>query len=227
VLFPYRSNLAALDDYAFAAARSPQQKLYDDWVATWIFKYGDNRAPTLVRSGLKTGESRKDKWRQIGFELRLEAAPLRPEQIRSVDDLPCLTLGVLKRVQGLPDNWNLPPHISTRKASLLIANAFPPVMARAVGLAVRQALTGKIHDQNKAMQQPVIEKHRIGRLGRPFSLQAVMNPRWKERAPSAKARIWREHIVESRKEARNEYLLSLQADVIEDGGAWRAVADQT
>ena len=227
VLFPYRSNLDALEDDSFAVARSKQQKLYDDWVATWIFRYGDNRAPTLVRSGLKIGESREDKWRQIGFDIRLEAEPVRPEQVRSVDDLPRLTIGVVKRIQGIPDNWNLPPNISTRKASLLIANAFPPVLARAVGLAVREALTGKPHDQNEALQQPVIDTRRIGRKRDPINLKAVIDPRWRERAPSAKAKIWREHIVHQRKEEEVERLLYAQALLIEDDGPGPMFGDET
>ena len=227
VLFPYRSNLDALEDDSFAVARSKQQKLYDDWVATWIFRYGDNRAPTLVRSGLKIGESREDKWRQIGFDIRLEAEPVRPEQVRSVDDLPRLTIGVVKRIQGIPDNWNLPPNISTRKASLLIANAFPPVLARAVGLAVREALTGKAHDQNEALQQPVIDTRRIGRKRDPINLKAVIDPRWRERAPSAKAKIWREHIVHQRKEEEVERLLYAQALLIEDHGPGPMFGDET
>jgi DNA (cytosine-5)-methyltransferase 1 len=54
--------------------------------------------------------------------------------------LPRLTVRMVARLQGFPDEWEF----SGRKTAAYrqVGNAFPPPVARALGTAIRTALTG-------------------------------------------------------------------------------------
>ena len=75
------------------------------------------------------------------------------------DDIPGLTLRMGARLQGFPTSWVFQGAVRDQRRQ--IANAFPPIMACAVGLAIREALTGERVNYHAELSQ-----HRIECVGR-------------------------------------------------------------
>ena len=102
-------------------------------------------APTLVggsklHGGPDLGPTRaREAWRLLGVDGRgLADAP--PTADFPLDGLPRLTLRMAARIQGFPDDWQF---FGKKTASYRqIGNAFPPPVAAAVGVAIRDALAG-------------------------------------------------------------------------------------
>lgn len=67
------------------------------------------------------------------------------------------TMGMGARLQGFPDDWVFCGTQHPQKRQ--IGNALPPVMARAVGLAIYSALTGLDFDYAQALQSPLPAQH--------------------------------------------------------------------
>lgn len=112
--------------------------------AAWA-KQANAIGPTIVggskkHGGPDLGPTRARKaWRALGVDgLGLADEPPPPDFGTGV--LPRLTVRMVARLQGFPDDWT----ISGRKtaAHRQVGNAFPPPVARAVGTAIRVALAG-------------------------------------------------------------------------------------
>jgi DNA (cytosine-5)-methyltransferase 1 len=108
--------------------------------AQWAVK-AQAVAPTLVggskkHGGPDLGPTRARKaWAALGVDGRgLADAPPAFDHV----GMPRLTVGMAARVQGFPDSWR----ISGKKTSAYrqVGNAFPPPVARAVGLQIAQAI---------------------------------------------------------------------------------------
>ena len=101
--------------------------------------------PTLVggsklHGGPDLGPTRaKAAWRSLGVDGN-GIADAAPGIDFPLEGNPKLTVRMAARIQGFPDTWA----ISGRKTAAYrqIGNAFPPPVAEAVGLAVREALVG-------------------------------------------------------------------------------------
>jgi DNA (cytosine-5)-methyltransferase 1 len=102
-------------------------------------------APTLVGGSKKHGgpdlgpTRAKKAWAQLqvnGHTIAEEA----PE--RNFEGMPRLTVRMCARIQGFPDDWQFYGRKTT--AYRQVGNAFPPPVARAVGLQIRKALA-KMH----------------------------------------------------------------------------------
>jgi DNA (cytosine-5)-methyltransferase 1 len=67
-------------------------------------------------------------------------ADAAPNWNTAADHIPRLTLPMVAAIQGFPPDWQF----SGRKTATYrqIGNAFPPPVARAVGLSIRAVLTG-------------------------------------------------------------------------------------
>lgn len=112
----------------------------DAWVAR-----ANAIAPTLVggsklHGGPDLGPTRaKQAWRMLGVNgMGIADAP--PDEAFPVDGNPKLTIRMAARIQGFPDSWV----IEGKKTAAYrqVGNAFPPPVAQAIGLAVRNALLG-------------------------------------------------------------------------------------
>jgi DNA (cytosine-5)-methyltransferase 1 len=100
-------------------------------------------APTLVggskkHGGADLGPTRARKaWASLGVEgksLGNEAPP------KGFTGVPRLTLRMTARIQGFPDDWQF---AGGKTASYRqVGNAFPPPVAHAVAMRIRQAITG-------------------------------------------------------------------------------------
>ena len=112
--------------------------------AAWA-KQANAIAPTLVGGSKKHGgpdlgpTRARAQWRTLGVDgLGLADEPPPPDH--SLDVLPRLTVRMIARLQGFPDEWIF----AGRKTAMYrqVGNAFPPPVAHAVGAAIREALTG-------------------------------------------------------------------------------------
>jgi DNA (cytosine-5)-methyltransferase 1 len=101
-------------------------------------------APTLVGGSLRHGgpdlgpTRARRAWASLGVEGRtLADAPPPP----GFDGTPRLTVRMAARIQGFPDGWRF---VGGKTASYRqVGNAFPPPVARALGLAIGAALEGR------------------------------------------------------------------------------------
>jgi len=109
-------------------------------------------APTLVggsklHGGPDLGPTRaKRAWRELGID-GMGIADLPPDESFPIDGLPKLTVAMTALVQGFPDSWKF----AGRKTAAYrqVGNAFPPPVAEAIGVAVRNALLGRpVEDEN-------------------------------------------------------------------------------
>lgn len=106
------------------------------WVAT-----ANKVAPTLVGGSKKHGgpdlgpTRARTAWQALGVDGRTIAEEAPPE---GFDGTPRLTVEMAARLQGFPPNW----HFVGRKthAYRQVGNAFPPPVAKAVGLQIVDAL---------------------------------------------------------------------------------------
>lgn len=109
-------------------------------------------APTIVGGSKKHGgpdlgpTRAKRQWQEIGVDGRGIANDAPTMDFPSTG-LPRLTLRMVARIQGFPDEWIFAG--GKTAAYRQIGNAFPPPVARAVGLAIRRVLS------NEKTQYPV------------------------------------------------------------------------
>jgi len=103
-------------------------------------------APTLVGGSKKHGgpdlgpTRARAAWLELGVEGRT-LAETPPDADFPADGLPRLTVRMAARVQGFPHAWEF---VGKKTAAYRqVGNAFPPPVAFAVGVAIRQALTGE------------------------------------------------------------------------------------
>ncbi len=102
-------------------------------------------APTIVggsklHGGPDLGPTRaKEQWRKMGVD-GMGIANAAPDENFPEDANPRLTVKMVARLQSFPPEWEF----SGKKtvAYRQVGNAFPPLVARAVGLAIRRALSG-------------------------------------------------------------------------------------
>jgi DNA (cytosine-5)-methyltransferase 1 len=103
-------------------------------------------APTIVGGSKKHGgpdlgpTRARAQWAELGVNgLGIAEEPPGPDF--PVVGLPKLTLRMVARLQGFPDDWKL---IGRKTAAYRqIGNAFPPPVAAAVGQAIRRAIEGE------------------------------------------------------------------------------------
>lgn len=109
--------------------------------ATAWREQADEIAPTIVGGSKKHGgpdlgpTRARAAWATLGVEGRT-IAPEAPDQFHS--GMPRLTVPMVARLQGFPDNW----HFTGAKTNAYkqVGNAFPPPVARAVATQISKAL---------------------------------------------------------------------------------------
>ena len=100
-------------------------------------------APTIVGGSKKHGgpdlgpTRAKKQWLGLGVD-GMGIANEAPDKNFPETGLPRLTVRMVARIQSFPDEWQFSGKKTT--AYRQVGNAFPPLVARAVGLAIRRAL---------------------------------------------------------------------------------------
>jgi len=116
------------------------------WPGALMWAARANRiAPTVVGGSKKHGgpdlgpTRAKNEWRQLGVD-PMGIADDSPDSSLPSDVFPRLTVRMVARLQSFPDDWNF----AGRKTAAYrqVGNAFPPLVAHAVGTAIRKALLG-------------------------------------------------------------------------------------
>jgi DNA (cytosine-5)-methyltransferase 1 len=110
--------------------------------ASWVTK-ANGIAPTIVGGSKKHGgpdlgpTRARAAWKELGVD-GLGIANHIPGPDWPTDQTPKLTVRMVARLQGFPDSWEF----AGRKTAAYrqVGNAFPPPVARALGIAVARAL---------------------------------------------------------------------------------------
>lgn len=117
--------------------------------AAWV--RGANRiAPTIVGGSKKHGgpdlgpTRARAAWRELGVD-GIGVADDAPGPDFPINKMPKLTVPMVARIQGFPDDWRF--HGRKTAAYRQVGNAFPPPVAEAFGLAISLALRGETHIQ--------------------------------------------------------------------------------
>lgn len=143
------------DKFAFPtpqkSERTVSEALYDlvaahGWEGAFAWKQKANKvAPTVVggskkHGGADLGPTRaKRQWADLGVDGKgIANAP--PDSTTDKDQLIRLTLQMVARIQGFPDEWKFSGGKTAQYRQ--IGNAFPPPVAKAVGMSIQQALHG-------------------------------------------------------------------------------------
>ena len=110
-------------------------------------KGADEIAPTIVGGSKKHGgpdlgpvRARKA-WAELGVN-GLGVADEAPD--KDFEGMPKLTPRMIARIQGFPDTWDFGKKKTV--ACRMIGNAFPPPVAKAVGIEIRRALENECTD---------------------------------------------------------------------------------
>jgi DNA (cytosine-5)-methyltransferase 1 len=112
--------------------------------AAWAEK-ANRIAPTIVggshkHGGADLGPTRaKREWETLGVDAK-GIVDFAPGIHDSNDHIPRLTINMVARLQGFPDEWTITG--AKTSAYRQVGNAFPPPVAEQVGIAIYRALVG-------------------------------------------------------------------------------------
>jgi DNA (cytosine-5)-methyltransferase 1 len=161
VIVAVRKELSDRFEWPSAAVHNPPtvgETLYDlmgerGWRNVWAWrKRADDIAPTIVggskkHGGPDLGPTRARKaWATLGVD-GLGIADQAPE--KGFVGMPRLTTRMVARLQGLPDEWKI--FGKKTAAYRQVGNAFPPPVAEAVAVKLRECLSNKLRIASRAI----------------------------------------------------------------------------
>ena len=166
-----KSLVEAIRDQLTALIHLPSGTADDiQWISDWMKNAEGSQAPFFFID--------KDNYRPTGWtrKLKIDFA-LYPPEPKKLSDLKGnsgrlrLSLAMLKRLQGIPDQWKVAPRLvlknkeaelrtseveQTRTRISEVETAVPPILAKLVGLGLYEALTGRKVDIDAALASPLL-----------------------------------------------------------------------
>lgn len=146
-----------------------------DRAETWARVYANRRGSTIVGGSEQSGRQsfsanlRTQDWLDMKID-PMGIADKAPPAGHPVAIPFQFTLAMGARLQGFPDDWVFAGSTRSDKHKkvqrMQIANALPPIMAQAVGLAIYSTLTGVEFDYAQALQNPEMPPQRATGLGK-------------------------------------------------------------
>lgn len=131
-------------------------------VTKWM-KKASGVAPTVVGGSKKHGgpdlgpTRARQQWAQLGVD-GIGIADDAPNRDFPTDAMPKITVRMVARIQGFPDDW----HFAGRKTAAYrqVGNAFPPPVAEAVAAAIRRAFERSGEVQYDQGQMRIFDRQR-------------------------------------------------------------------
>jgi DNA (cytosine-5)-methyltransferase 1 len=123
-------------------------------------------APTIIGGSKKHGgpdlgpTRAKKQWRELGVD-GMGIADEAPDENFPENGIPRLTVRMAARIQSFPDEWEFAGKKTI--AYRQVGNAFPPLVARAVGLAIRRALNRQrtqLNGVEHGTEMRLLEEHK-------------------------------------------------------------------
>lgn len=152
-LFPY---LNSTDAKVVGEFTTEELDHYKTWANDWLDEYGNMSAPTITSWSPKNSEKVKLGWNKVGLDFtRLVEHPVRPDEVVSTTGLPPVTIPLLAKLQGFPDDWELSTSAPLKVKSTLLANAFPPILARVIGNQLHAVLSDEVISLEAAAREPI------------------------------------------------------------------------
>ncbi|UFW79850.1 DNA cytosine methyltransferase [Rhizobium sp. SU303] len=146
--------------------RKTPQWHYDQWAALWRSYTRTARLSTISREWKESRPERQkdseakvsDPFDRSGFA----ATPPRVEDFLNENDdyRPKMTREIAARAQGFPKGWMF--RAKGGGNIDMIADAMPPILAKAVALQIYSALTGITFDLDAALAKPNVNERQIG-----------------------------------------------------------------
>lgn len=141
---------------------SPQWA-YDRWAEAWRGAHASSVLPTITKSRTEKQPDRLQTWADKRFDVSaITTDPPVVGDVTSTDFKPMLTVEAMAVAQGFPAGWKFDAKISGQIA--MIGDAFPPIMAKAVGLRIFAALTGTELNLDEALSEPLLNEAMIGKV---------------------------------------------------------------
>ncbi|MBY3201364.1 DNA cytosine methyltransferase [Rhizobium laguerreae] len=154
-------------DQLHTVIRDSAQWHYNDWANQWRSRTKYKYISTIAREWTETRDERQndpkseetDGFERSGFAVEPPRVEDFPAQHGNYF-LPKMTERIAARAQGFPDRWAFKA-IGGGNIDM-IADAMPPILAKAVALQIYSALTGVTFDLDAALAKPIVNERQIG-----------------------------------------------------------------
>lgn len=151
---PKRFLLEAIRDLLEPLIEQSREKEADiAWIDGWIANASGKFAPPFFIDNL-CGRS-SFKWGRLRIHIGVyPSAPKELSCLRGKTDRLKLSLQMVKRLQGIPDRWEIAGRDVSKNCE--VETAVPPILARLAGLGIYSALTGEAVDIDAALASPIL-----------------------------------------------------------------------
>lgn len=171
-----------------AKERSSSQVNYLQWATNWLGTHGKKTYVPDTLGIHRLNSAVRETWRsEFGFQLSSDDVIEPHFKLDGYESLP-MTIRILKRLQGIPDNWEFEGDYDDQVEQ--VCRTIPPVVSRVIGHTIHGTLTGAVVDLDRAARKTIVSVSGHLRIkgGMVVGMHASENP------DLLRAREWRNHI---------------------------------